>query len=324
MSVLITGVAGFIGFHVCRAVLDRGEEVLGVDNLNHYYDVSLKEARLAILSDHKQFSFERIDIADISCVLALSKTYPHIDRIIHLAAEVGVREGFSNPEIYIHGNVKGQLAILELARQIKDLRHLVYASSSTVYYNNKVILPSSIEHPIACPISFYGLTKWFDELMTEFYSQIYQIPATGLRFFTVYGPWSRPDMALFIFTRAILNNQPIHVYNYGNMKRDFTFIDDIVQGIMACLDRPPQDALPHRIYNLGSQRSESLMRLIALIEQNLGQKAQIEFAPLQPGDVTETHADIEASRRELGFEPSTTIDEGIPQFIDWYRRYYGI
>ena len=321
MSVLVTGAAGFIGSHVSRALLDRGEDVVGIDNMNDYYDVALKEARLATLSGRDRFRFERVDIADREANAGLPRRFGELDRIVHLAAQAGVRHSLTHPHDYTRANVEGQLNMLELARHLSGLKHLVYASSSSVYGGNEDV-PFSIEDRVDNPISLYAATKRAGELMARCYSHLYGIPATGLRFFTVYGPWGRPDMSAYIFTKAIVERRPITVFNHGDMKRDFTFIDDIVKGVLACLDRPPDDTPPHRLYNLGNHRSEPLMRFIAQIEQALQLKAEIVFEDMQPGDVKETYADIEASRTDLDFEPSTAIDEGIPRFVDWFRDYH--
>ena len=321
MSVLVTGAAGFIGSHVSRALLDRGEDVVGIDNMNDYYDVALKEARLATLSGRDRFRFERVDIADRDAIADLARRFGDLDRIVHLAAQAGVRHSLTHPHDYTRANVEGQLNMLELARHLDGLKHLVYASSSSVYGGNEDV-PFSVEDRVDNPISLYAATKRSGELMARCYSHLYGMPATGLRFFTVYGPWGRPDMSAYIFTKAIVERRPIRVFNHGDMKRDFTFIDDIVKGVLACLDRPPDDTPPHRLYNLGNHRSEPLMRFIAQIEQALQLKAEIVFEDMQPGDVKETYADIEASRTDLDFEPSTAIDEGIPRFVDWFRDYH--
>ncbi len=321
MSVLVTGAAGFIGSHVSRALLARGDEVVGIDNLNTYYDVNLKEARLATLTDQKGFTFERLDIADKDAVSALSSSHPDIDRIVHLAAQAGVRHSLDHPHDYTSANVEGHLNMLELARHVDGMKHMVYASSSSVYGGNTDI-PFSVDDRVDNPVSLYAATKRAGELMARCYSHLYGIPATGLRFFTVYGPWGRPDMSAFIFTKAISERRPIRVFNNGDMMRDFTYIDDIVAGVLASLDNIPDDSPPHRIYNLGNHKSEPLMRFINVIEQALQLKAEIILEPMQPGDVKETYADIEASRNDLGFEPATTIDDGIPRFVDWYRDYH--
>ncbi len=326
MPVLVTGAAGFIGYHVAAALLARGEAVIGLDNLNDYYDVKLKEARLARLAGRAGFGFARLDIADAGAVAALVERHAAIDRIVHLAAQAGVRYSLVNPAAYTRSNVTGQLEMLELARRLPDLRHMVYASSSSVYGGNTK-LPFSVSDPVDRPLSLYAATKRAGELMAFNYSHLFGLPLTGLRFFTVYGPWGRPDMSAIIFARAVLAGAPITVFNQGNMRRDFTYIDDIVAGVLAALDRPPPggvDGPPHQIYNLGNHRSEPLMRFIEVIEQACGRKAIIEFAPMQPGDVPETYADIATSERDLGFAPRVTIDEGIPRLVDWYRSFYGV
>lgn len=325
MAVLLTGAAGFIGFHTAEALLARGEQVIGVDNLNDYYDVTLKEARLSQLLNRKGFTFHRVDIADRDAMNGVAKGHPEIDRIIHLAAQAGVRYSLENPFAYVESNLVGQMVMLELARHLPGMKHMVYASSSSVYGGNTK-LPFAMEDPVDHPVSLYAATKRADELMGHCYSHLYRIPMTGLRFFTVYGRWGRPDMAAFIFTKAILEGRPIQVFNNGDMKRDFTHVSDIVPGILACLDRPPADkgTAPHKVYNLGNNSPEPLMRFIELIERSSNHKAEIEFAPLQPGDVKETFADISDSQRDFGFNPRMNIDEGIPNFVEWYREYYGV
>ncbi|MGB1547412.1 MAG: NAD-dependent epimerase/dehydratase family protein [Alphaproteobacteria bacterium] len=320
MAILLTGAAGFIGFHVATALLQRGEEVIGIDNLNSYYDVNLKKARLAELEKQKGFTFAKLDIAEEKPMLAFGEGLQGVDRILHLAAQAGVRYSFENPEAYIASNVDGQLHLLEIARRMKGLKHFVYASSSSVYGGNTK-LPFSVKDAVEKPISLYAATKRAGELMAITYSHLHDLPATGLRFFTVYGPWGRPDMSAFIFARLISEGKPIPVFNNGEMKRDFTYIDDIVQGVLAALDHSPGEGA-HRLYNLGNHRSEPLMRFIELIEKALGKKAEIDFQPMQQGDVKETYADIAESERDLGFHPSTTIDEGIPRFIAWFRDYH--
>ena len=327
MTILLTGAAGFIGMHLSEALLARDERVVSLDNLNDYYDVRLKEARLARLTGRAGFTFVRGDIADRGTLEGIVGEHPEIDRIVHLAAQAGVRYSLINPAAYIEANLIGHFNMLELARHLGDrCKHLVYASSSSVYGGNTK-LPFSIDDPVDRPVSLYAATKKADELMSHAYSHIFGVPATGLRFFTVYGPWGRPDMSAYIFTSKILAGEPIPVFNNGEMQRDFTFVDDIVAGVIAALDRPPprgQGTPPHRVYNLGNHRSEPLMRFIGLIETALGAKAEIDFQPIQPGDVPATYADIEASRRDLGFEPKTPIDEGIPRFVAWYRDYHGV
>ena len=326
MSVLVTGAAGFIGYHVSQALLARGEEVIGIDDLNAYYDVDLKHARLANLRADKRFAFHLLDVADAEAILDLAAEYPEIDRIVHLAAQAGVRYSFTHPHAYTRSNVEGQLVMLEAARALKGLRHFVYASSSSVYGGNTK-LPFSVDDRVDNPVSIYAATKKAGELMAHCYSHLFRIPATGLRFFTVYGPWGRPDMSAYIFTRKILAGEPIPVFNHGDMKRDFTFIDDIAAGVLGCLDKPPADspgAPPHRIYNLGNNRPEPLLRFIEVLEKAIGVKAKLAMEPMQPGDVKETYADIDASRRDFGFSPKTTIAEGIPRVVAWYRDYHKV
>lgn len=323
MQVLLTGAAGFIGYHVAQALLARGDQVVGVDNLNAYYEVSLKEARLAQLKAQAGFAFERLDIADRDAMLALSGKYPGITHVVHLAAQAGVRHSLTDPYTYITSNVMGQVIMLELARKFSKLEHFVYASSSSVYGGNTK-LPFSVDDETEQPNSLYAATKKADELIGHTYAHLYGVPSTGLRFFTVYGPWGRPDMAAFLFTRAILAGEPISVFNHGEMWRDFTYVDDIVAGILAAVARRPAGTPPHAVYNLGNHKSEKLTDFIALIEGALGRKATYKFEPMQPGDVARTYADIDASRRDLGFEPKTPIAEGIPRFIRWYTDYYRV
>ena len=325
MTVLVTGAAGFIGFHVSAALLKRGERVIGVDNLNDYYDVRLKEARLAELGRLPGFAFHRLELAERGALQALLERHPDTDRIVHLAAQAGVRYSLTNPHAYIESNIQGQLEVLEACRALPKLKHLVYASSSSVYGGNTK-LPFSVADRVDTPHSLYAATKKADELMSYCYSHLYRLPTTGLRFFTVYGPWGRPDMAAWLFTEAILAGTPIRVFNPGNMRRDFTFIDDIVAGVVACLDRPPADGgdgePPYRLYNIGNHSSEDLQRFIALLEKALGRRAIIELEPMQPGDVPATCADIAETERDLGFAPTTPIDQGLPRFVAWYRAYH--
>ncbi|HYM33460.1 MAG TPA: NAD-dependent epimerase [Candidatus Cybelea sp.] len=324
MSVLVTGAAGFIGYHVCEALLNRGEQVVGIDNLNDYYEVALKEARLARLQGRNGFSFHRADIADADGLKA-AVAGAGVDRIVHLAAQAGVRYSLSNPQAYVHSNLVGHVNVLELARGVADLKHLVYASSSSVYGGNTK-LPFSTADRVDQPISLYAATKRADELVSYTYSHLFRLPTTGLRFFTVYGPWGRPDMSLFIFTRAIEAGEPIPVFNHGDLRRDFTYIDDIASGVLAALDHPPaggEGVAPYRLYNIGNNRPVEVMRLIELLEQELGKKASVNFLPMQPGDVRETYADIDDIRRDLGFAPTTRIEEGVRRFVAWYRGYYG-
>jgi len=320
---LVTGTAGFIGNALALALLARGDEVVGVDNLNDYYDVSLKEARLAIFSKYDGFEIERADIADREAVEALLSRRSDIDRVVHLAAQAGVRYSLINPYAYMRSNLDGHVVLLEACRRLPSLRHFVYASSSSVYGSNTK-LPFSVEDRVDHPVSLYAATKKSMEMISESYASMFGMALTGLRFFTVYGPWGRPDMAAFIFTRKILAGEPIEVFNNGDMRRDFTFIDDIVNGVIGCLDGPAEPAngkMPHRVYNIGNHRSEMLMDFIGILEESLGRKAEIAFHPMQPGAVKETYAAIAATRRDFGFEPKTPICEGSPRFIDGYREF---
>lgn len=323
MAVLLTGAAGFIGYHVSQRLLSRGDSVVGIDNLNDYYDVALKQARLDRLQQHKGFTFHRLDISDHEALTKTVGAVDGIDKVVHLAAQAGVRYSLTNPFAYVQANLVGHMAILELCRHLPACEHLVYASSSSVYGGNTK-LPFSVDDRTDTPVSLYAATKRADELMSHSYGHLYGLPQTGLRFFTVYGPWGRPDMALYIFTKAILEGRPIRVFNNGDMKRDFTYVDDIVSGVVAALDKPPivDGAAPHRVYNIGNHRSEPLMRLIEVLETALGEKAEINFEPMQPGDVKETYADISAIQRDLGFAPTTPIDVGVPNFVAWYRDYH--
>ena len=305
MSTLVTGAAGFIGFHVAKALLERGDQVVGIDNLNDYYDVRLKEARLAELAAFPGFVFTRLDVADRDGVFALVERHEDLTGIVHLAAQAGVRYSLENPYAYIDANVMGTLVMLEAARRIKSLTAITYASSSSVYGANRK-QPFSVDDPVNQPVSLYGATKRSCELIARSYSHLYGLPATGLRFFTVYGPWGRPDMAAYLFTRAILAGEPIKVFNEGHMARDFTYIDDIVAGTIAAHDRASkagaaEDGVAHRIYNLGNHRPEKLLDFIAVLERALGRTAKKELLPLQLGDVPESFADIESARRDLGF-----------------------
>ncbi len=324
MTTLVTGAAGFIGSHVSTALLDRGEQVVGIDDLNDYYDPKLKEARLARLRGRNGFSFHKMDISDREAMFALAAAEPGIDGVVHLAAQAGVRYSLENPYAYVQTNVMGHLTVMEACRRLPALRHLVYASSSSVYGGNTK-MPFSVEDPVERPVSLYAATKRADELMSHCYGHLYGLPMTGLRFFTVYGPWGRPDMAAYIFAKAIFEGQPIQVFNHGNMRRDFTYIDDIVAGVVAALDRPPKVVeggdTPHKVYNLGNHRSERLMDFIAILEKACGREAVKVFEDLQPGDVPDTFADIEASRRDLNFEPRTSIEDGLPRFVAWLRDY---
>ncbi len=315
--ILVTGAAGFIGFHLSRRLLEMGRTVIGVDNLNEYYDVTLKRARLEILKSYGLFRFYQEDIQDLEALEAIFKDRK-ADIICNLAAQAGVRHSLKDPFSYQQSNLAGFLNLLEIARGY-EVKNFVYASSSSVYGKNRKI-PFAVEDRVDGPISLYAATKKANELIAHAYSHLYRIPCTGLRYFTVYGPWGRPDMALFLFTDAILNNRPINVYNYGRMKRDFTYIDDIVEGTIAALDRPA----PYEIFNLGNSRSEDLLEYIHILEEELGRKAVQNMMPMQPGDVAESAADIRKSIQLLGFKPKTSIKEGIKKFVAWYRNYYKV
>jgi len=331
VTILITGAAGFIGFHVAARLASEGRRLLGIDSLNDYYSVELKRSRVAQLQAQKtDFRFVRCDFADRG-ELARAIEGENIKAIVHLGAQAGVRYSLENPHAYVQSNLVGHVNMLELARH-RQVRHLVYASSSSVYGGNTK-LPFSVEDRVDHPLSLYAATKKADELMSETYANLYRLPQTGLRFFTVYGPWGRPDMAMWIFTKAILEGAPVPLYNNGDMRRDFTFIDDIVNGVISCLDNPPADdgrpkaggsLAPHRIYNIGNHRPEELVDVVRLLEQACGAKARIEMAPMQAGDVPATFADIDAIHQDLGFTPETTIERGIPRFVDWYRRYHRV
>lgn len=327
MAILVTGAAGFIGFHVCQKLLALNEEVIGIDNINDYYDIKLKESRLAQLKRSGEFVFYRKDITDLESLKRIAIEHHNISRIVHLAAQPGVRYSIENPHAYIHANILGHLNILELAKSLPRMDHLVYASSSSVYGANEKI-PFSTKDNVRKPISLYAATKLSDEAMSYCYSHMYNMPMTGLRFFTVYGPWGRPDMATYKFTKAIFKGKPIDVYNNGNMKRDFTYIDDIVHGVISALNHPPtiqtDDCVCHKIYNLGNHQSESLLRFIEIIEKAIGKKAELNMMPLQDGDVVETYADIDSAIKDLSFMPTTSIEIGIPAFVNWYKSYHNI
>ena len=322
MSILLTGTAGFIGFHVTKVLLDRGERIVGIDNLNDYYDVKLKAARLAQLKAYPGFAFAQLDVADRDSVFRLVDRHADLSSIIHLAAQAGVRHSLRDPYTYIGANVMGTLVMLETARRINQSGGIVYASSSSVYGANTK-QPFSVDDRVDQPISLYAATKRSCELMAEAYCRLYGLAATGLRFFTVYGPWGRPDMAYYLFTRAILAGEPIKVFNEGRMARDFTYIDDIVQGAIAAHDRPPGPGV-HRIYNLGNHRPERLLDFIAVLERLLGRTATKQLLPIQPGDVVEGCADIDTARRDLGFEPKVSIESGLASFVQWYKEYHGL
>ncbi len=326
MSYLVTGVAGFIGFHTCRMLLDRGETVVGLDIVNDYYDPRLKEARVQLLEAYPAFTFYRVDIAERAEVEKIGARHPEITRIIHLAAQAGVRYSLVNPYAYTRSNIEGHLVMLELARNLKQCDHFVYASSSSVYGSNKK-LPFSVEDRVDSPMSLYAATKKAGELMAHCYSDLYRIPTTGLRFFTVYGPWGRPDSVTYLFVKGILAGDPITVFNHGDMRRNFTYVDDIVEGVLAIAAGQPQPAtgaVPAMIYNVGNNRSEPLTRYLEIIEEALGKQAKIVYAPMQAGDIKETLADIQPLIDDFGFQPRTSIEEGVPRFVSWYREYHGV
>ncbi len=331
MKVLVTGAAGFIGYSLSQRLLAHGDEVIGVDCVNDYYDVTLKETRLARLHEAGagRFTFHRQDFADYPALTAALAS-SSFERIVHLGAQAGVRYSIENPHAYVQANLVGHLNLLEVARH-RSVEHMVYASSSSVYGGNTK-LPFAVEDRVDHPLSLYAATKKADELMSETYAHLYRLPLTGLRFFTVYGPWGRPDMMMWIFTRKILAGEPIPVFNHGDMYRDFTYVDDIVSGIVACLDNPPPDdghpkaggsSKPHRLYNIGNHRSEHLMKVVEILEAECGREAIIDFQPIQPGDVRQSFADIDAIAGDLGYAPTTSIDVGVPSFVRWYKEYHG-
>jgi UDP-glucuronate 4-epimerase len=331
-AILVTGAAGFIGFHVARRLLSAGNKVVGLDIVNDYYDPSLKEARLDILKRQPKFSFVKLDLADRSAVKPLFAQY-RFPVVIHLAAQAGVRYSLQHPHAYIDANIEGFINVLEGCRH-NDCQHLLFASSSSVYGANTK-LPFSVQDNVDHPISLYAASKKSNELMAHAYSHLYKIPATGLRFFTVYGPWGRPDMAMFIFAKAILGGTAIKLFNNGNMRRDFTYIDDVVEAVVRLMDRPPQgnpswsgvnpdpasSSAPWKIYNIGNNRPEELLHVVALLEKELGRTAIRELLPMQPGDVPATYADIDDLARDVGFRPSTTIEEGVARFAKWFVEY---
>jgi len=335
MKVLVTGAAGFIGSHVAKLLVGRGDEVVGLDNLNDYYDPALKHARLAWLNPLPGFRCVEMDVGERDRMAALFAA-EKFDRVVHLAAQAGVRYSLENPHAYVDSNLIGFLNVLEGCRHA-GVQHLVYASSSSVYGANRT-MPFSVHHNVDHPLSLYAATKKANELMAHTYSHLYGIPTTGLRFFTVYGPWGRPDMALFLFTRAILEGKPIEVFNYGKHRRDFTFIDDIVDGVIRVLDRPAapsadwsgehpdpgSSAAPYRIYNIGNNQPVELLRYIEIIEDCIGRKAEKILRPMQPGDVPDTYADVDDLTRDAGYRPTTPVEVGVPRFVEWYRGHYGL
>jgi UDP-glucuronate 4-epimerase len=335
MRVLVTGAAGFIGSQVCRSLLQRGDSVWGIDNLNGYYDVSLKEARLNLLRDHLNFRFSKVDIASAPDVMrAFEEARP--DHVINLAAQVGVRYSLQDPHAYVGSNLSGFVNILEACRH-GNVRHLVYASTSSVYGANTK-MPFSVDQNVDHPLSLYAATKKANELLAHSYSHLFNLPTTGLRFFTVYGPWGRPDMAIPLFTKAILAGEPIKLFNHGHMQRDFTYIDDIVDGVIRATDEiatpdpawngddpsPASSRAPWRVYNIGNHQSVALTHVVELIEKASGKVAIKEYLPMQPGDMLETYADVQALSEATGFAPKTPIEEGVPRFVSWYREYYGV
>jgi len=335
MSILVTGAAGFIGSHVAHLLLDRGDEVVGIDNLNDYYDPSLKLARLARLEPRKGFSFVKLDVADRAGMESLFSRH-RFDRVVHLAAQAGVRYSLTNPWAYVESNLVGFQAILEGCRH-HGCRHLVYASSSSVYGANTT-LPFSIHHNVDHPLSLYAASKKANELFAHAYSNLFSLPTTGLRFFTVYGPWGRPDMALFLFTKSILEGTPIKVFNHGRHSRDFTYVDDIARGVVSSLDHvaapnpswtgahpdPGTSKAPWRVYNIGNSQPVELLRYIEVIEQCLGRKATMELLPMQAGDVPDTAADVSDLERDCGYRPATPVEVGVERFVRWYREYYRV
>jgi UDP-glucuronate 4-epimerase len=332
---LVTGAAGFIGFHTTQRLIQMGKEVVGMDNLNDYYEVSLKEARLKQLQSLPNFSFQKLDLADRAGMESLFANHK-FDAVIHLAAQAGVRYSLKDPQAYVTANLAGFTNILEGCRH-NEVKHLVYASTSSVYGANTK-MPFSVHHSVNHPVSFYAATKKANEVMAHTYSHLFRLPCTGLRFFTVYGPWGRPDMALFLFTRAILEGKPIDVFNHGKMKRDFTFVDDIVEGVVRVSEKiatpdpqwnsdspdPATSNAPYRIYNIGNNQPVELMRYIEAIEKAVGKVAEKNFLPMQAGDVPATFADVEDLMRDVGFKPATSVEEGVKKFVDWYRSYYKV
>ena len=318
MKILVTGAAGFIGFYVAKLLLHRGDEIIGLDNLNDYYDVALKQARLAQLQSHSGFTFKKIDIVDKDALNDLFRVYKP-SRVVHLAAQAGVRYSLINPEAVAQSNILGFVNILEVCRH-HNSGHLVYASTSSVYGDNTEI-PFSVDDRVDKPVSLYGASKRANELMAYTYSRLFDIPATGLRFFTVYGPWGRPDMSYFKFTKNIINQLPIDVYNNGHHSRDFTYIDDIADGVIKALDKLPSEN--YRLYNLGNNTSTKLMYYISILEKLIGKKAVINMLPMQPGDIPDTCANIENAVSDLGYAPHTNVETGLEKFVKWYKEYYG-
>ncbi len=321
MSVIVTGAAGFIGFHTCLALLARGEAVVGLDDLNGYYDVRLKQARLAILQNVRGFRFEQVDVADRTAVTEAFGRAGDATHVVHLAAQAGVRHSLVDPYAYVTANVLGHVTILEAARRLPELRHVVYASSSSVYGGNTK-LPFAEEDPVNTPVSVYAATKRADELISHAYGHLYGLPQTGLRFFTVYGPWGRPDMAYYLFAVAIMRGAPITLYDGGRLRRDFTYVDDIVSGVLACLDRTPDAGCAPLVFNIGNNRGELVSELVRLLEASLGRQAVVQDVERPVADVAETLADLSAIERHTGYRPTTPLSEGIPRFAAWFLRHH--
>lgn len=319
--ILVTGCAGFIGFHLCQRLIKEGYDVIGIDNLNTYYDVKLKKARLEILKKSALFSFKKLDITNEKAIYRLFKKY-QFHKVFHLAAQAGVRYSLINPRAYIDANINGFLNILEACKENKT-QHLIYASSSSVYGGNKEV-PFSVKQNVDHPVSLYAATKKANELMAYTYSHLYHLPTTGLRFFTVYGPWGRPDMALFLFADAILHDRPIKVFNYGKMKRDFTYIDDIIESLFRLIDKPSQEEVPYKVYNIGNGQPVDLEKFIEVIENKIGKKSKKDYKPLQPGDVPTTYADCKELIDTIHFCPGTSIEFGVNKFLEWYESYYKV
>ena len=323
MKILVTGVAGFIGFHLCKKLLEEKHTILGIDNINNYYDVKLKKDRLKILLRKKNFKFKKLDISDNNFAKKIYSIAKNFKVIIHLAAQAGVRYSITHPYKYIESNVKAQISILELAKKIKSFEHLIYASSSSVYGTNKKI-PFSIKDRVDSPVSLYGASKRAGELITQSYSRMFNINCTGLRFFSVYGPWGRPDMAAYIFTKNIFQNKTLDLFNFGRMERDFTFIDDIINGITPLIKIKKRKDNIHKIYNLGNNKPQKLLKMISLLEMLCQRKAKINKKRMQPGDVRYTYANIKESKKDLRFKPKTNLKEGLEKFVAWYKNYHNI
>lgn len=317
--ILVTGCAGFIGFHLCQRLIKEGYELIGIDNINPYYDVELKKARLDLLKKSATFQFKKLDITNKAAIYKLFKKNP-ICKVFHLAAQAGVRYSLINPKAYMDANIQGFLNVLEVCKDYK-IQHLIYASSSSVYGGNTEV-PFSVSQKVDHPVSLYAATKKANELMAYTYSHLHHLPTTGLRFFTVYGPWGRPDMALYLFTEAIMKDEPIQVYNYGEMERDFTYVDDIIESLFRLLDKPSEATVPYKVYNIGNGHPIQLEKFIDVIEEEIGKKSKREYKPLQPGDVPITYADCKELVEAIDFSPNTTIEYGVKKFIEWYRNYY--